>query len=423
MQLTKKYLLYYALLFLILLSWHNPYETPPEMYRVLYLIALLGPITVKKPQLFAIVIPLFYAVSNYSCFISYMPNQVYLYLAFPIVALIFYHRKTAVDSIALSSLFFAVYTIIINAAFCQRFESISACCLLVVLLHKFLPHEKNNYAHLFSFSFSIMSFTLSLLFIFAGTMFQVNFGAEDFERTEWMDPNYFGCIVGIGVVASMIELLYNKRLVRYERVLFLLSIFISLYVLVLNGSRGALLATSLSFLVLFMGNGIRLKKKVLILGLLCIFLYILYTTGMFDFLIYRIENDSGGGSGRTFIWEKKLLAYKNQLAIIEKILGIGYNEGMHLAFGYSRGFHNDYIAILVEYGIVGTLLFAFLLLSPLINSCNKILVLAVVVYTAMAASTLEPISGGMIMYFCFLLYAYVIGKSEKFGNTRINSII
>lgn len=94
---------------------------------------------------------------------------------------------------------------------------------------------------------------------------------------------------------------------------------------------------------------------------------------------------------------------------------------MHLAFGYSRGFHNDYIAILVEYGIVGTLLFASLLLSPIKNSCNKILVISIVVYIAMAASTLEPISGGMIMYFCFLLYAYVIGKSKRFGETRITS--
>lgn len=277
MLLTKKYLLYYALLFLVLISWHNPYETPSEIYRILYLIALLGPITVKKPQLFAIVIPLFYAVSNYSCFISYMPNQVYLYLAFPIVALIFYHRKIGVDTIALSALIFAVFTIIINVAFSQRFESISACCLLVFLLHKFLPHEKNSYAHLFSYAFSIMSLTLSLIFILSGAMFQMNYGVGDFERTEWMDPNYFGCIVGIGVVTSMIELLYNRQLIRYERILFLLVICISLYVLALNGSRGALLATSVSFLVLFLGNGINLKKKVLILCCLCVFLYVLYT--------------------------------------------------------------------------------------------------------------------------------------------------
>ena len=421
MQLSKTYISYYGLMFLILISWHNPFATPPELWRILYLLALLGPLTIKQPKLLAIIIPAFYAISNYSCFISYMPNQVFIYLAFPIAAL-FLHKGVKTDKDSIIFLFFFIITAANNFINNMTFESISSCCLLAFLWFKFVPNSVNSYAHTFSYAFTIMSLTLSIFFIVGGSAFQVDFGTSEFERTEWMDPNYFGCIVGIGIMASMIEILYNRILKIPERIIFLLTIGLSLYVLILNGSRGALLATGMSLILLLIGNGQNISKKLLIICGFSIFIYMLYMSGTFDFLLYRIELDSGrGGSGRTYIWQTKMMAFSNQLSVLEQLFGIGYKNGMTLGFGFSRGFHNDYIAILVEYGVFGLMVFIGMLLSPLRKSNNKVIVLSIIVYVAMASSTLEPISGGMIVYFGFLFYACMIGRSGFFSQTNIAS--
>ena len=421
MQLSKTYISYYGLMFLILISWHNPFATPPELWRILYLLALLGPLTIKQPKLLAIIIPAFYAISNYSCFISYMPNQVFIYLAFPIAAL-FLHKGVKTDKDSIIFLFFFIITAANNFINNMTFESISSCCLLAFLWFKFVPNSVNSYAHTFSYAFTIMSLTLSIFFIVGGSAFQMDFGTSEFERTEWMDPNYFGCIVGIGIVASMIEILYNRILKIPERIIFLLTIGLSLYVLILNGSRGALLATGMSLILLLIGNGQNISKKLLIICGFSIFIYMLYMSGTFDFLLYRIELDSGqGGSGRTYIWQTKMMAFSNQLSVLEQLFGIGYKNGMTLGFGFSRGFHNDYIAILVEYGVFGLMVFIGMLLSPLRKSNNKVIVLSIIVYVAMASSTLEPISGGMIVYFGFLFYACMIGRSGFFSQTNIAS--
>lgn len=424
MQVSKTYLLYYGVLFLILISWHNPFSTPPESWRILYLLALLCPLAVKQPKMLALIIPTFYAISNYSCFISYMPNQIFIYLVFPIIAFFLHKRKASNGKNAFVFLVLFFITTVTNFINSLAFESISSCCLLAFLWFKFVPDNINSYAHSFSYAFAIMSFTLSVIFIVGGSAFQMNFGTSGFERTEWMDPNYFGCVIGIGILTSMIEIAYNRILNLYERIIFMLVIGVSLYVLILNGSRGALLATGMSLILLLIGNGQKISKKLLIICGFSIFIYLLYMSGTFDFLLYRIELDSGnGGSGRTFIWQTKMTAFCNKLSVFDQLFGIGYKNGMSLGFGYSRGFHNDYIAILVEYGVIGLLVFVGLLLSPLRKSCNKVIVLSIIVYIAMASSTLEPISGGMIVYFGFLFYACMIGRSNSFSQTKISSNI
>ena len=423
MQLSKTFILYYGLMFLILISWHNPFATPPESWRILYLLSLLGPLTIKRPKLLAIIIPTFYAISNYSCFISYMPNQIYIYLAFPIAAL-FLHGRGGTDINSLIFLVFFIITAATNYSNSMRFESISSCCLLAFLWYKFIPKSINSYAHAFSYAFAIMSLSLSVFFVVGGSAFQMDFGTGGFERTEWMDPNYFGCIIGVGIIASMIEILFNRILKGPERIIFLLTIGISLYVLILNGSRGALLATGMSLILLLIGNGQKISKKLIIICVFFSFLCILYLSGTFDFIFYRIESDSGnGGSGRTYIWATKLQAFRNQLSIFEQLFGTGYKNGMSLGFGFSRGFHNDYIAILVEYGVFGLITFIGMLLSPLWKSSNKCIVLSIILYVSMASSTLEPISGGMIVYFGFLFYACIIGRSKFFSQTNILSNI
>ena len=97
MAVSKKFLIYiyYVIMLLILVSWTNTTSTPPELYRIIYLIALMMPAILIAPTMLPIILTLFYTVSNYGCYNSYMPNQTYLYLPFLFLALIVNKDRTS----------------------------------------------------------------------------------------------------------------------------------------------------------------------------------------------------------------------------------------------------------------------------------------------------------------------------------------
>ena len=133
-----------------------------------------------------------------------------------------------------------------------------------------------------------------------------------------------------------------------------------------------------------------------------------------------MEFDEGhGGTGRTDIWAIKLQSYC-QLGFLDQLLGIGYQNGMRLGFGYARGFHNDYIAFLVEYGILGLIAYIGFMISFLMKAKNFWTVFSIVIYVVTTGATLEPISGGMLVYFCFLFYGKLIAKTDDFRNCSLS---
>lgn len=103
---------------------------------------------------------------------------------------------------------------------------------------------------------------------------------------------------------------------------------------------------------------------------LATFLVFLYNNDYFEIIEMRMENESGGGSGRLTIWENKLNAFNNEINPLRWIFGNGYEGGYALGYinyngGAGRGFHNDYLAHLCDYGIVGLCLFLSVMISPL----------------------------------------------------------
>ena len=417
----KTILVYYSILLLILLSWHNPIATPPEFIRILYLTAVMLPAILKAPSWIPIIITLFYAISNYGSYVSYMPNQMYLYVLFPAAAICIKIKKsTQSDFASLYVLIFCAYTFLLNICNSSTFESITACLALLFLFFKLIPYNSTEYIHLFSCAFSLISLVLSSQFVFGGSTFQTDFGSGGFDRTEWMDPNYFGCVIGIGAITSLIEALLNRSISKFTKCIFFIIYGFSCYVLISNASRGALLATFSSSIVLFLLSDMKLGIKILSTAIFCLFVILLYENSVFDFLLYRMQLDEGrGGSGRTSIWLTKYHEY-NKLPFWNQLFGIGYRNGMKLGFGYARGFHNDYIAFLVEYGAVGLLMALYFLIKPTFKCYNRFIVLAILIYIVMASCTLEPLSGGMIIYFSFYLYAILISKSKEFLCSGMN---
>lgn len=416
---SKNLLYYFAFLLLVLLSWTNPDDTPPTSLRIIYLLVLMVPTMLWAPKVMPIVITLFYIVSNYSCYNSYMPNQVVLYVLFPLVALL-NNSSTYSNRVPFIYLFLLLHTLVVNMCGSASFESLTACVMLMILFSKLAPAKDSHYVHLFSYALILSSLILGLQFIVEGKQFQQSFSYGDFDsRTQWMDPNYFGCVVGIGVITALIEALLNNTLSKKIRYLFF-SIYVFLCViLIINASRGALLAVLCSSVIILFLSDISTKIKVSALVCIVSFLYVMYIYGVFDFLLLRMELDEGhGGSGRTEIWARKFNAY-SQLGLSEQIFGIGLQNGMHLGYSYLRGFHNDYIAYLVEYGICGLIAYICLIFSILKKAKNFWIVFAIVVYVVITGATLEPISGGHLAYFCFLFYGKLVAQAANFRNTSL----
>ncbi len=72
--------------------------------------------------------------------------------------------------------------------------------------------------------------------------------------------------------------------------------------LLYNGSRGALLSVAISILYLFCVSDQKIIYKVLLAMVLATFLVFLYNNDYFEIIEMRMENESGGGSGRLTIW-------------------------------------------------------------------------------------------------------------------------
>ena len=143
---------------------------------------------------------------------------------------------------------------------------------------------------------------------------------------------------------------------------------------------------------------------------------VLYKLNMFSALEQRMESDDGTGNARTTIW-----AYKTAQFLLfppDVILtGLGYRGGFMLGFVDGYGFHSDYVAFFVDYGIIGTILFVILFMYPLYlaikNKRNRGIICAMTLYLMVNCATLEPLTGGRLIYYLFYLYIIILAKQQN----------
>jgi O-antigen ligase len=196
------------------------------------------------------------------------------------------------------------------------------------------------------------------------------------------------------------------------KVVYITAIVISLPTLLLNASRGAMLSVVCAFVFLSMFSKIKPWQKIGIVLMGAVGVIYLYNNQYFDLLLYRIENDSGGGSGRTEIWEAKFRAF-SQGNIAQILFGNGYYGGMTITGRY-MGFHNDFVGFLVEYGIVGLCLLLYMLYYPIRMFFKRGIiqpdVMVIVFYLATCFITLEPFGLALLPYYSFYMYALLLSN-------------
>lgn len=423
---------YYFILLLIMLSWTNPDSAPNVFFRVVYMLLLFIPL-VKYNTLLPMVVTLFYTISAYSFSYNFLPSNIYIYALIILILWVFSkYTLTNNDQIFEGSkrfVFLCVFVLLVDLLNELKIQSIFYSIFICLLLSRFINYDKKTSIEYLALAFVTSTFILSLFYFIFGKNFIQEYsvgGIYSLDRITWHDPNYFGAVIGIGLLVAVDLLLRDKVGVSYK--LYLVStIILSIIALGVNASRGALLAVGISVLVLILKSKIKLIYKLLITLSIVALVYYLYSNQYLDLLIYRIEADDGTGSGRLDIWNVKISAFINNGNPIRWLFGYGYEGGFRLGFtqtglGYF-GFHNDFIAFLVDYGIVGIALFISVLILPLrlVSSQLRTTVISLIAYIVTICMTLEPLTAGRLPFFIFYFYIYLLAISNKKQQKSVTS--
>lgn len=414
MKKERKLYKYYLFLMVILCTWTSTVAAPPTPVRLLFLTALIVPILFNNTQLLIPVLACFSAVASYGFSCSYMPTELYYYLG--ILSVLFLlnikkisHTQRPPAILVLCCFYFIFLDCIIGSGF----ENIDYS-LLIILLSFFFVSKDGYEKEMLILSFVTVSIVLSIFYFTYG---QSNEEVLSEGRVGWVDSNYMGNVCGMGIVLAynaIINQFFSGSKV-YSR-LCLVAVWAGVIMLILNASRGAFLSMSVAIVVITLFAKIPLKKKVLVSAVAVIGVISLYHYGLFDVLEERIASDDGTGNARTVIWAAKLDAFL-QLPWYQQFIGLGYRGGFELAFPGGFGFHNDYLALIVDYGYIGFILFISMLLYPVAivrqQSSSKPIVISLILFLLTCAATLEPYTAGRLAYWFFYMAIVLFARWSR----------
>jgi len=359
-------------------------------------------------------------VCTYNFAFGYLPYETNVYFYITLLAWIIALGLGVKIKSNVSTLFFAILyyvgtiNIIYGGSLTNAFYGMAAVGIGMLITGNDLRF--NRFAMLNCFT--ILSFVLSAIYLYNYEAFLETYNQFDGqERSGWTDPNYLSCVIGSGVITSLILLLKEQKTSIFIKIFWVITIVVCFVAQVLMASRGGMLSVGVAVLILILFSKISNFYKVILILIISLFITVLYTNDYFELLLYRVENDtSSGGSGRVDIWDLKISTFISEGNVFNWLFGIGHDQAYKLGFsGNGRAFHNDYLAILCGYGVVGLLTFLYLLfIRPFKNIRNdRSIILALVLYLAVTCLTLEPISAGRITFIGFYSLILICAKTEN----------
>lgn len=148
------------------------------------------------------------------------------------------------------------------------------------------------------------------------------------------------------------------------------SLMICVFYLVSSSKRGNIIAAIIP-IGLFAYNALKdsrhsfFKTIIILMGIIGAALITYYWVATNEFLLYRMEKlYEGNSSGRNMIYVNAWHIWSNSNNIIVYLFGYGFDATVDYLY---RGFHahNDWLEILVDYGLLGILLYliVFILLA------------------------------------------------------------
>lgn len=335
-------------------------------------------------------------ILSFSCFFGYILNNHYRLILIVTVILsgvwllrerVLVYRKS--DFIFLSLILVLLFSAINSSNRTEALKyvfSLSQLFIIMVLLQS--NTSWYHYFFKYSFLFSGLHVFFSVIYyVFPNMVNQIRMlilNNEALITTDRLFKNnlnagispqtgnnayYIAVFIGIAFIQMLSYLSYKKNI---QALLMVVVTVIGSSMLIATGKRGPLLAVILSlFLVMYINfsSSYFFRKNFFKLFLIAILaIAILVNTPVFQNLLNLIQLKQAGDllSGRSDLWG---ISYQNFLNA--PIFGVGLLS-MRLILGLDT--HNVYIQLLAETGLVGFLLFLFLIIFRLISTSRKILV-------------------------------------------------
>jgi len=421
------FVIYYFVLLIIAMSWDPRTAVLPKMeYRILFIAFFALPLF-KYRYLAPAAITSFTTVRWCSVLNNgYLPATPMFYWVLVLLLLFidigyknytfrgaFSFTKSSKGLIAL--LMLALLSNAVNLA--PEFDFVMLV-LTSIMLIKFIRSDEE--IQLVEMAFMVVTFCLSIYALVFSSEFVVKeyIGKKVFERSYWVDPNYLGCVIAIGIVISFYYFMHKVKDKVVYRVLYLMVFIAGFVTLGKLASRGAFVATTIPVLYILYKKTKSIKNLVFIIIFVGIAFIAFSSTNYFDTLAQRFASEDGTGSERTVIWETSFNTFiRSDMPTL--LLGGGTNY-CNVLCGRSLGMavsspHNNFFAILYDYGILGLIIFLFVFYSWFNKNSHNVLAISLVLYFGIVCLTLVPM---MDYPFCFLLMLF-----ERYKTTSESRVV
>lgn len=413
--------IYYAIM-LIFITLRTSESEPSFTIRYGYLFAFFLPLILKFSDLLPACLTCFMTVGLYGFAYNFFPYQMLIYPIICLMAVLFSGNKLRYNTSTFTYLIIYVlfHLLLVNLLDSGSPQDVFYSTLTIVFFSIIVSHKLESSSFYLMNGFTFASLSLSYIYFANYERFLVSYNALDgMERSGWTDPNYLSCVIGMGVITSTLLLFTQKGSSLLIKICWITIASFSFAAQLIMASRGGILAVVLAMGIILFALKIKNKYKILAIIACAIFVIILYNYGFFELLEYRIENDSGGGSGRDIIWQAKLNAFVDKANILQWLFGMG-SEGALNITGQYVGFHNDYLSTFCSYGLIGLLSLCYLLYYPIKVAAKyqKTVVLAMVLYLATCSLTLEPLTAGRLTYIAFYFLILIYAKSTRLSNIK-----
>ena len=239
---------------------------------------------------------------------------------------------------------------------------------LIVMLSSLFDYTDSDYVYLnkcvtVSFAVTILTFLFNINHLYGGRI-QV-------AITSTMDPNDFGG--GMMLILSFLLVQLSKT----KKYILIIPICFVGFMIVLTGSRAALLMFIIAILARFMlTGGIKNVIKALVAVLVLVLLFVLIERFLPPEIVERLSLSrlmEDQGSGRVGIW-KAAFARFGTFNLLEMLFGTGHGSFAQTV-NYYAGYrdtpymaHNMYVNELIEGGIIGELLLICCIISLIRNA-------------------------------------------------------
>ena len=265
------------------------------------------------------------------------------------------------------------------------------------------------------------------------TVITIFFFAEMRNGRLWLDtenfsedPNYMCAYFTFGVVGTL-QVLTQKNDPK-RKVFAIIELIIYLWVVLLSGSRGgllAILASAIAFLLFYSKKHFTKKVIYLIISgaLLLWLLNYLPEELRLRFTVEDVAED--GGSGRVDLWEQAIDLHINS-NVFRMFFGYGTATVMRCfeLKGYARQLvvHNMFLETLVELGLVGFILYSVAIISFIRAAWKQTDKFAFSVIIGMFVMSLSTSIYTFKPYFNIMLFITILQASGRGNGLRIEAV-